>query len=101
MADDAPRLLTDLPLSSSLSDLPIEITVSVGRARPPIRELLALREQAVLTLDKRIEDPVDIFVGDRLIARGELEEVAGGEPGQLAVRLTEVAAGLDPEGTGG
>lgn len=98
MADETPRLLTDLPLSSSLSDIPIEITVSVGRARPPIRDLLALREHAVLPLDKRIEDPVDIFVGDRLIARGELEEVEGGEPGQLAVRLTEVAAGLDPEG---
>jgi len=101
MADDTPRLLTDLPLSSSLSDIPIEITVSVGRARPPIRDLLTLREQAVLPLDKRIEDPVDIFVGDRLIARGELEEVEGGEPGQLAVRLTEVAAGLDPESGAG
>lgn len=75
-----------------LQSVPIEITVSVGHARPPIRELLSLSENAVLPLDRKIDDPVEIFVGDRLIARGQLEELEGGEPGQLAVRLTEVAA---------
>lgn len=73
-------------------DIPIEISVSVGKARPLVRDLLALSENAVLTLDKRIEDPVELYVGERLIARGELQEVAGGEPGQLAVRLTEVSS---------
>ncbi|WP_126979578.1 FliM/FliN family flagellar motor switch protein [Frigidibacter oleivorans] len=73
------------------SQIPIEITVSVGRARPPLRELLRLRPDAVLPLDRRIEDAVDLFVGERLIARGELVEVEGGPPGQLGVRLTEVA----------
>jgi flagellar motor switch protein FliN/FliY len=42
-------------------------------------------------LDRRIDDPVELWIGDRLIARGELQEVEGGEGGQLAVRLTEVA----------
>ena len=40
--------------------VPIEVTVSVGRARPLIRDLLSMGENAVLTLDKRIEDPVDL-----------------------------------------
>ena len=48
-------------------------------------------ENAILTLDKRIEDPVDLYVGDQLVARGLLEEVEGDHAGQLAVRLTEIA----------
>ena len=71
--------------------VPIEITISVGKARPLIRDLLSLTENAVLPLDKRVEDPVELYVGGRLIARGELEELEGDKAGQLAVRLTEVA----------
>ncbi|EAU46419.1 MULTISPECIES: FliM/FliN family flagellar motor switch protein [Salipiger] len=70
--------------------VPIEITVSVGRARPLVRDLLKLGAGSVLTLDKRLEDPVELYVGDRLIGIGALEVVDGGENGQLAVRLTEV-----------
>lgn len=70
--------------------VPIEITISVGKAHPKIKELLQLQQDAVLQLDRRIEDPVELYVGDRLIARGELQELEGGQKGQLAVRLTEV-----------
>ncbi|GGE10372.1 flagellar motor switch protein FliN/FliY [Gemmobacter megaterium] len=70
--------------------VPMEITVSVGKARLQVRELLRLRRDAVLSLDRRIEDPVDLYIGDRLIARGELHEIDGDSSGQLAVRLTEV-----------
>ena len=82
------------PTSSDhpLHDLPIEITVSVGRARPLVRDLLSLEEKAVLQLDRRVEDPVELFVGGRLIARGQLEESAAGN-GSIAVRLTEVVSG--------
>jgi len=73
------------------SAVPIEITISVGKARPMVRDLLKLGKDAVLPLDKRVEDPVELYVGDRLIARGELEELDGDASGQLAVRLTEVA----------
>lgn len=75
--------------------VPIEIRVSVGHARPTVRDLLALAPDAVLKLDKTISDPVDLYVGDRLIARGQLEEVEGDAGGQLAVRLTEVASDND------
>jgi flagellar motor switch protein FliN/FliY len=78
---------SDNPFSS----VPIEITISVGKARPLIRDLLKLGKDAVLPLDKRVDDPVELYVGDRLIARGELEELEGDQKGQLAVRLTEVA----------
>jgi flagellar motor switch protein FliN/FliY len=72
------------------SQVPIEITISVGRARPSVRDLLALKNDSVLPLDKRVDDPVELYIGERLIARGELEEVEGDPNGQLAVRLTEV-----------
>lgn len=71
--------------------VPIEITVSVGKARPLIRDLVGMAENTVLALDKRVEDPVELFVGDRLVARGQLEELDGENGGQLAVRLTEIA----------
>ncbi|MEJ8562613.1 FliM/FliN family flagellar motor C-terminal domain-containing protein [Yoonia sp. GPGPB17] len=74
-----------------LHNIPIEVSVTVGKARPLVRDLLQLSENAVLPLDSKIEDPVEIYIGDRLIARGELQEADGAEQGQLAVRLTEVA----------
>lgn len=71
--------------------VPIEITISVGRARPLVRDLLTMDRNAVLPLDRRVDDPVELYIGDRLIARGELQELEGEHAGQLAVRLTEVA----------
>ncbi len=69
---------------------PIEVTISVGKARPLVSELVELRRDSVLTLDSSIDDPVELYIGDRLIARGELQEL-GDESGRLGVRLTEVA----------
>jgi len=43
----------------------------------------------VLALDRKLEDPVELYVGDRLIARGELEDPS--DDGNLFVRLTEIA----------
>lgn len=78
-------------MRGALGQVPIEIVVSVGRARPLVRDLLRLRRDSVLTLDRRIDDPVELYVGDRLIARGQLEELDGDKAGLMAVRLTEVA----------
>ncbi len=75
---------------SAVLGVPIEVVVSVGRARPMIAELVTLRRDSVLPLDSRIEDPVELYIGDRLIARGELQEMDD-DSGRLAVRLTEVA----------
>lgn len=88
---DSPLRPGDAGNHNPFSQVPIEITVSVGRARPLVRDLLRLKRDAVLVLDRRVEDPVELFVGDRLIARGELQELDGEQAGQLAVRLIEVA----------
>ncbi|MCH2067090.1 FliM/FliN family flagellar motor C-terminal domain-containing protein [Shimia sp.] len=87
MADPTLKSESGNPFTS----VPVEITISVGKARPLIGDLLNMNENSVLPLDKRVDDPVELYVGDKLIARGELEEMEGGQEGQLAVRLTEVA----------
>ncbi|WP_425071611.1 FliM/FliN family flagellar motor switch protein [Sagittula sp. S175] len=76
--------------NTPFTSVPIEITVSVGKARPLVRELLQLNEGSVLTLDKQLDDPVELYVGEKLIGIGVLEVVEGDGQGQLAVRLTEV-----------
>ena len=80
--------MADFEEGNPFAQVPIEIIVSVGRARPAVKDLLQLGRDAILPLDRRVDDPVELFIGDRLIARGELTE----NEGQLGVRLTEVAS---------
>lgn len=75
--------------SRRLDDMMMDLRVSVGSARPTVKELMALGENDILLLDRRVEDPVELYVGEKLIARGQLEEAEGGE-GRLCIRLTEV-----------
>ena len=88
MPDQEAPLAADL--QNPFTSVPIEVTVSVGRAKPMIRDLVMLGQNAVLELDKRVDDPVDLFVSDKLIARGTLEEVGGDTDGRLCVRITEI-----------
>lgn len=79
--------------AAALQAVPIEIRISVGRARPLLRDIMALTPEAVLPLDSRVEDPVALYVGDRIIAEGELVELEGERAGQLAVRVTRLTEG--------
>ena len=83
--------MDDNATSSPFSKIPVEVSVSVGRARPTVAQLLAFEQDSVIELDRSVNDPVELYVGDRLIAKGELQELDGDHAGQLAVRLTEVA----------
>lgn len=76
--------------SGILNQVPIEIAISVGRARPIVRDLMKLRRDSVLVLDRRVDDPVELYIGDKLIARGMLQELEGEQAGYLGVRLTEM-----------
>ena len=90
MDDQNPLTDTD-DAQNPFTQVPIEITISVGKARPLVRDLLRLKSDSILPLDKNVDDPVELYIGNKLIARGELEEIDGDPAGQLAVRLTEVA----------
>ncbi len=80
---------TPEPTENAFLGVPVEMTISVGKAKPLISELLSLSQGAIIPLDSRIDDPVEIYIGEKLIARGELQEIEG-EAGKLGVRLTQV-----------
>ena len=84
--------------ASALHSVPIEIRVCVGKARPRLSEMLAMNPETVLPLDSRTEDKVGLWVGDKLIAEGELVEMDGESEGQLAVRVTELMGRGDAAG---
>lgn len=69
-----------------LLDVPLVVTVELGRARMPIREVLQLSPGSVIELDKLAGEPVDILVNEKPIARGEV--VVIGE--SFGVRLTHI-----------
>jgi flagellar motor switch protein FliN/FliY len=52
--------------------------------------LLDLGENSVLSLDKTVDAPVDLYIGDRLVGRGQLEETEDGTTSMLAVRIIEI-----------
>lgn len=70
-------------------DVPVQVTVEIGRKSMKIGEILRLGPGSVLELEKANGEPLDIYVNDRLIARGEA--VVVGE--RYGVRLTEVLVG--------
>ena len=77
------------PVSDGLEavhDVPVKVQAVLGRARMPIGDLLRMAAGTVLALDRRVGEPVDIFVNDRLIARGEVVLVDNA----LGVTLTEI-----------
>lgn len=76
-------------LKRAIFDVPIEVVVSVGKARPLIGDLLSMGRDHLLPLDAKLEDPVELMVKDRVIAKGELVQSPEAED-QLAVKLTEV-----------
>ena len=75
--------------------VPVRVVVSVGAARPTIGELLNMKRDSLLPLDSKLEDPVDLMIGKRVVARGELQEIDDGE-GRLGVRLTEIVDLSEP-----
>lgn len=69
-----------------LLDVPLEVTVELGRSRMTIQDLLALSPGSVLELDKVAGEPLDIVVNDRLIARGEAVVIND----KFGIRITDI-----------
>jgi flagellar motor switch protein FliN/FliY len=87
----APRGIDSLGF---VMDVPVELTVVIGKKSMRIGEILRLGPGSVLELDKASGEPLDIFANGRLIARGEA--VVVGE--RYGVRLTEVLVVDDLQG---
>jgi flagellar motor switch protein FliN/FliY len=71
-----------------LLDIPLQISVEVGRTRILIKELLEMQEGTVVELDKLAGEPLDVYVNSRLIARGEAVLVNE----KFGIRLTDVVS---------
>ncbi len=59
----------------SLSDVPVRVTVEVGRAKLTLAELIELRAGSVVELDREAHEPADILVNGKVVARGEIVTV--------------------------
>jgi len=67
-------------------DVPVQVSAVLGRTRMDVGKLLALAPGAVLELDRRIGEAIDIYVNNRLVARGEVVLVED----RLGVTMTEI-----------
>jgi len=67
--------------------VPVNVRCVVGSTKLPVSQVLQFNRGSVIELDKRIGDPVDIMVNDRLVARGDLVVV---DDNRLGVTLTEI-----------
>ena len=86
-ADAGTGMGTDLNLDVIL-DVPVSLSLEVGRTRIPIRNLLQLNQGSVVELERGAGEPLDVYVNGTLIAQGEVVVVND----RFGVRLTDVVS---------
>jgi flagellar motor switch protein FliN/FliY len=74
------------PVTVDLHDVPVLVTVELGRTTLPVRTVLGLGAGALIELQKLAGEPVEVLVNDRLIGRGEVVVVDD----NFGVRMTEI-----------
>jgi len=74
------------PSLDFILDIPLEISVEIGRSKMIINDLLKLSQGSIIELNKMAGEPAEIYVNQRLMARGEVVVVND----RFAVRLTEI-----------
>ncbi|TVR82776.1 MAG: flagellar motor switch protein FliN [Rhodospirillales bacterium] len=84
--EDQPRNAHDL---GAVYDIPVQISAVLGRATMEVNQLLKLGRGAVVELDRRVGEAIDIYVNNRLVARGEVVVVED----RLGVTMTEIVKG--------
>lgn len=74
-----------------LLDIPLVVTVEIGRTRMLIKDLLQLGQGSVIELDKLVGEPMEVLVNDKLIARGEVVVVNE----KFGIRLTDIISPME------
>ncbi len=80
------RSATDL---SAVFDVPVNVSAVLGKSRMQVSALLKLGRGAVIELDRKVGEAVDIYVNDRLVARGEVVVIED----RLGITMTEIIKG--------
>jgi len=81
--ENAARVAADL---EAVFDVPVQVSAVLGRSKMEVGELLKLGPGTVLELDRRVGEAIDIYVNNRLVARGEVVLVED----KLRVTMTEI-----------
>lgn len=94
MADEINQGFIDQAAQENLSlenvyDIPVQVTVVLGKTSMQVNQLLKLGRGAVIELDKKVGEAIDIFVNNRLVARGEVVVVED----RIGVTMTEIIKG--------
>ncbi len=85
------KTATDL---APVFDVPVSISAVLGRASMSVAQLLQLQSGSVLELDRKVGEAIDIYVNNRLVARGEVVIVDE----RLGVTMTEIIKDGDSQG---
>ena len=81
--DRSEKTASDL---EAVFDVPVRVSVVLGRARMPIAKLLKMDVGSIVELDRQVGEAIDIYINDRLVARGEIVLVEN----RLGVTMTEI-----------
>lgn len=71
---------------SLLLDIPLEVTVEIGSTQMPIEDVLKLNPNSVIELDRYVNEPIDLKVNGRVIAKGELYTVKN----SFGIKITQI-----------
>jgi len=85
-AGDQPGIGKTAADLEAIFDVPVQVSAVLGRSRMDVSELLRLGPGAVLELDRKVGEAIDIYVNNRLVARGEVVLVED----KLGVTMTEI-----------
>jgi flagellar motor switch protein FliN/FliY len=77
-----------------LSDVDLQVSIELGRTEMLVEDVLKLSPGSVVELDKLAGDPVDVYVNQRLVARGEVLVLND----NFCIRISEIVANLEEEG---
>lgn len=89
--DMQPQAATDTKNLDMLLDIPLQVTVELGRTKRSVKEILELSSGSIIELDKLAGEPVDILVNNRLVAQGEVVVIDE----NFGVRVTDIVSQKD------
>ena len=80
---EKPKASSDL---EAVYDVPVQVSAILGKSSMQVHQLLKLGSGAVVELDRKIGEPIDIYVNNRLVARGEVVVIEN----RLGITMTEI-----------